>query len=102
MVKFCCADMRSHIFLIDQNIVLDGNVSDKVVHYSSRFNEYGIPMNDGYSYILISYCPWCGSKLPDSLRERWFEELEELGFENLLFNNDIPTEYKTSQWWNIG
>ncbi len=43
---------------------------DNLVTYSKKLDEYGIIIHDGgASYILINYCPWCGTKLPDSERE---------------------------------
>ena len=68
-----------------------------------KFNEYGIPIHDGEngkitSYIKIQYCPWCGKKLPDSLREKWFDELEKLGYDDPL-NDDIPEKFKSDKWY---
>ncbi|HEY3386863.1 MAG TPA: hypothetical protein VGK46_10155 [Saprospiraceae bacterium] len=51
----------------------------------------------GSSVIQISYCPWCGSKLPESKRDRWFEDMRQLGFEDEY--DDIPEEYTTDEWW---
>lgn len=100
MVNVCCSDMSNHLYLISRN---NGNNNsekhDKVIYYSSRFNEYGIPLDDGISYILIEYCPWCGQKLPNSLREKWFAELEKLGYETPLFDDNIPEKYMSSLWW---
>lgn len=71
-----------------------------IVHYSEVFDEYGITVfEDKVSFILLDYCPWCGKKLPESKRESWFERLEEMGFENPLFREDIPEEYKSGKWW---
>ena len=68
--NMCCEDMRVHVYMLDKKIVLDdGDVSDKVIYYISKFNEYGIPLFDEGSFILIAHCPWCGKKLPQSLRE---------------------------------
>src|SRR5262245_23164259 len=40
-----------------------------IVTYNKKHNEYGIIIHDGgTSYVLILYCPWCGTKLPESLR----------------------------------
>jgi hypothetical protein len=66
------------------------------------FNEYGIIVHDGgsSSSITIAFCPWCGAQLPESLRDRWFEALESLGFDN-PFEQEIPKEYKTDEWYNI-
>jgi hypothetical protein len=68
------------------------------IAYSARFREYGLIYQDGgTSRQLLQYCPWCGSKLPASLRDRWFERLEELGLEPN--DPEIPVEMKTDAWW---
>ena len=42
-----------------------------------HFTEYGIPIRDGgMSYLLIDHCPWCGMRLPESQRDRWFDAVE--------------------------
>lgn len=100
MVNICCEDMSDHLYLIDKKTVLkNGDKSGKPIYYSSKFNEYGIPIADEISYIIIEYCPWCGKKLPESLREKWFHELEILGFAEPLFHDNYPDKYKSSLWW---
>ena len=100
--NICCEDMCAHIYMVDQKIVLDdGDVSDKVIHYLSKFNEYGIPLNDEVSFILVAHCPWCGKKLPNSLREQWFSELDQLGFDVPWVMDGIPNEYKSWDWWKM-
>lgn len=101
MVEFCCKDMENNTYCIDQSLSLDNS---KVIYYSSKFNEYGIPICDGKngiatSYILISNCPWCGKRLPESKRDEWFESLEKIGYDSPLDQN-IPLEFKTSEWWD--
>jgi hypothetical protein len=72
---------------------------DALVSYGQKFNEYGLIVHDGgTSSIAISFCPWCGSALPQSLRERWFTELEALGFDDPAAQ-DIPEKYKTDAWY---
>ena len=45
--------------------------------YVSKLDEYGIPVLDGgSSYITLDFCPWCGTKLPPSKRDQYFNELE--------------------------
>lgn len=40
---------------------------DRVIHYDETFGAYGVPIKDGEAtMILISYCPWCGIRLPDA------------------------------------
>ena len=72
-----------------------------IKHYSEIFDEYGINvLEDNCSSILICFCPWCGKKLPLSKRDKWFKELEEKGFENPLFADNIPESYKSGSWRN--
>lgn len=93
--QFCCAMMESNV-TFDTNTLPD----DRTVFYSKRFDEYMIPHKDGISGICIAYCPWCGQKLPASKRERWFEELDEMGVEFSLFETEqIPPAYLDDTWW---
>jgi hypothetical protein len=62
----CCAQMQHG--LDNPNIPLI---------YTAKFREVGIKVPDGGdSTILLLFCPWCGTKLPASLRSEWFAELE--------------------------
>lgn len=96
MQKHCCDDMRLHVCETS-----DHTLGEKVVCYSARFCEYGIPVAEdgGASFILISHCPWCGARLPQSKREEWFDTLEKLGYEPSLFSQDIPSEFLTDEWY---
>lgn len=72
---------------------------DVLVVYVEKFDEYGLVIHDGgSSYVVIQYCPWCGRRLPEAKRDRWFEELEALGFDDPA-EQDIPTDFKTDAWW---
>ena len=89
-----CCDMMA------QNVYFADSTEKKRVYYSGRFDEYMLPCSDG-SGILISHCPWCGKKLPDSKRQRWFEELDALGIEfSLLDTEQVPPQYLSDAWWN--
>jgi hypothetical protein len=71
---------------------------DNVIFYSDKFDEYGIIIHDGgASSITIAFCPWCGSRLPDSKRNRWFDELAALGFDDPT-EQEIPPRYETGEW----
>ena len=48
------------------------------------------------SAIDISSCPWCGAKLPDSQRDRWFDEIEALGLDS--WTDEIPRRYESEEW----
>ncbi len=44
---------------------------DALVRFNARFQEYGLIIHDGSeSSILITFCPWCGTRLPVSERPR--------------------------------
>lgn len=84
---FCCSEMKQNI------------AETKCILYSDIFDEYGLPVpGDSESFLLLKYCPWCGKVLPNSNREEWFEKLEKLGFDDPLFEDSIPIEFKTSKW----
>jgi len=68
------------------------------MYYDEKFDEFGLIIHDGgQSYMLINFCPWCGRKLPESRRNQWFEELEQLGYDNPL-EQQIPEKFKTNDW----
>jgi hypothetical protein len=71
---------------------------DTPIIYSKKFDEYGLKILDGgSSSILIGHCPWCGQTLPDSKREKWFEEIEQLGINP--WTEDVPDKYNTDEWF---
>jgi hypothetical protein len=92
----CCNSMSEHLaHCTSKN-------NDCYINYIAVFDEYGIPIHDGgSSYIVIQYCPWCGSSLPDSKRESWFDELEKLGINKPFEHPSIPEEFKDSTWWRV-
>ena len=93
---YCCEMMKHNVSCECKECV-----GDKTIFYSKRFDEYMIPVSeDGLSGICIAYCPWCGQKLPESKRERWFEELDEMGIEFSLFDTEqVPEPYLSDEWW---
>ena len=54
------------------------------------------------TYEILKYCPWCGTKLPESLLFKINEILEE---EYGLDDPDgedaskVPPEFHTDEWW---
>ncbi len=72
---------------------------DCLIDYSLLFDEYGIIVHDGgSSSMTIAFCPWCGTRLPESKRDRWFDELAALGFDEPL-EQDIPEGFRTVAWY---
>ncbi|MBM4026788.1 MAG: hypothetical protein FJ280_15490 [Planctomycetes bacterium] len=72
---------------------------DALIYYDLKFDEYGIIVHDGgESYVTIDFCPFCGSKLPQSKRDLWFERLEALGIDP--WDPDArPAEFQTDEWY---
>ena len=86
-IGFCCLQMESAV-----------NDPDVPVDYVSKLREYGLRILDGgSSYLVIMFCPWCGHKLPDSLREEWFDNLERLGIDP--YGDEIPTDFSDARWY---
>ena len=82
----CCQDMH------------DALAEDVAIVYIPKIREYGIRILDGgTSYKIINYCPWCGLRLPESLRDQWFDEIRRLGLEP--GSEDLPIDYRTDSWW---
>lgn len=72
---------------------------DVVVVYTAKFDEYGLPVKDGgTSMVVIGYCPWCGARLPQSKRDAWFDEMERLGLDP--WEDELPEQYHSDAWWS--
>lgn len=100
MQNHCCEDMRRHTGRMCDEHDDPYSCPDYVIVYSATFDEYGLIVHDGgNSSYDMSYCPFCGARLPESKRDRWFEELEKLGYESPLFDDDIPEKYKSDAWY---
>lgn len=70
---------------------------DALVRFVPRFQEYGLVVHDGgTSHVGITYCPWCGSRLPASQRDRWFDELEARGIDP--WEDELPPEFEDDRW----
>ncbi len=72
---------------------------DVIIKYIPKFDEYGIPIYDGGSSMIeIKFCPWCGTKLPESKRDLWFDTLEKMKV-NIDLEKEIPEEFKSVKWY---
>jgi hypothetical protein len=92
--------MNSHVLIASKKGTDPYDYPDQVIVYSDKFDEYGLIIRDGgTSSYEINFCPFCGSKLPESKRDRWFDELEKLGHENPFDDESIPYAYKSSDWF---
>lgn len=88
LIYDCCPSLASHIS--------DTKVS---IYYYERFREYGIGTTSSAKQSIF-YCPWCGSKLPSRLRDKWFDEIDAMGIEPDDVEN-IPTKYLSDLWWKL-
>ena len=92
-MEHCCKDMDFH--LKAEEIYLDYYPYDRTyfIPYKRKF---------GGGIQTIQYCPWCGKKLPKSLRDELFETLEkecDLDINFLEFKKKAPKEFQTDEWW---
>jgi len=64
--------------------------------------EYGIYLKGApLRFEVIKYCPWCGSKLPEPLREAWGDLLDVMEL-YAPFGEDrdrVPKEFWSDEWW---
>jgi hypothetical protein len=65
----CCDDMAR---AVEQTCDIHPDrfaCPDALVHYSDEYHEYGLIIHDGgSSFSVITFCPWCGARLPRSFR----------------------------------
>lgn len=73
------------------------------IYYSPKFREYVTHLLNSPAKQCYFYCPWCGKKLPDSLRDEYFESLEkEYGIDDPFDKKQakqVPEEFKSDEWW---
>jgi hypothetical protein len=72
------------------------------VKYSKKWREYSIQDFSSTSKSLMRFCPNCGTRLPSSLRDVWFDILEqEYGLNDPMDEDKkkIPKEFLTDEWW---
>jgi len=46
--------------------------------------------------VVISYCPWCGARLPESQRDQWFREMERRRIDP--WTGNVPAEFQDDRW----
>ena len=68
------------------------------ISYRSSVREWVLEVVDGgTSAIVLLFCPWCGERLPPTLRDRWFDVLDSLGLEP--GDPRTPVELASDRWW---
>lgn len=94
--QHCCLDMA---WFISKPIEWPSQGANAPLLWISSFDEYlvNIPMG-GNTAVPIRFCPWCGTRLPESKQELWRQTLRELGYRD-PGNEKIPPEFNTDRWW---
>ena len=95
----CCRTMRvALVNHCDEHADDPFACPDMLIAYSDTFDEYGLIIHDGGpSYLVISACPFCGVRLPESRRDEWFDRLEAMGIDDPL-SDDIPEPFRSGAW----
>ncbi|WP_210191774.1 MULTISPECIES: hypothetical protein [Rhodomicrobium] len=97
-VTHCCQRMAMALEFTCTQHADPMDCPDTALIYHEPFDEYGIPIRDGGTgYLLIDNCPWCGTRLPASQRDRWFDELEAAGLDE-SDADALPAAYLTAEW----
>jgi hypothetical protein len=77
------------------------NIRDGVIKYDDKLDSFSLLVRQDAETLTtqdIFFCPWCASKLPESRRETWLNELEALGIDPM--KDEIPETYRSSKWWS--
>jgi hypothetical protein len=94
VLRHCCEGMRAQLDHAED----PWDDPDAVVVYTAEFDEYGLPVRDGgTSMVVIGFCPWCGGRLPESRRDAWFDEMERLGLDP--WTDEVPEDFRSDAWW---
>lgn len=69
MIHSCIQEQMNRNLLCQQHKDNPINCPDTVIYYYG--SDYGLPIRDGgSSYIKIDYCPFCGKKLNNKVKEK--------------------------------
>ena len=87
--KLCCSDLEDAI----------RRKNPKLLAYDPITFSFGFEVGSGV--LNIRYCPFCSTKMPASLSDKYHDELTQLlGKEYYNVEQDeIPEEFKTDEWW---
>tara|TARA_B100001971_G_C18268046_1_gene596791 strand:- start:244323 stop:244625 length:303 start_codon:yes stop_codon:yes gene_type:complete len=91
--------------LLNISSELKENLEDKRVQifFDPKFREFFIWGNDQKTVIqTIKYCPFTGEELVSSLRNQWFDILEdEFNIDDPTGEdrNKVPSDFLDETWW---
>ena len=94
--------MKTDICCKDIIIILSDHRDN--IYYNSVFREYYVQTKRKTVILTMDFCPWCGSKFPESLREKFFDLLEseyeiDADIGDYKSRPDIPEEFRSDEWW---
>lgn len=96
--QLCCSEMAAALEFRCEQHSDPFECPDTLLVFHEPFQEFGIPIRDGgMSYLLISVCPFCGSDLPDTGRNAWFDAVEAAGLDDMPFDK-LPDRFQTAAW----
>ena len=97
----CCAEMTAALLNTCAEHPDPFDCADMVLCHSPMLAEYGLIIHDGgASYLTVDFCPFCGTRLPGSRRDAWFDALEAMGIEDPFAEGvEIPEAYRSAAWW---
>ena len=87
---FCC-------FPLYTSTTLNTADAGKNIVYTPYTRTYAMVSIGDWYMSVITYCPYCGKKLPVDLYEKRLEIIEKEFPE--FSENEIPEEFKTDEWW---
>ena len=95
--EHCCAEMSEQVNMASPGAEspLRGS-TDKRIYWSPVFNEYGLICQPSAEILQIHHCAFCGSRLPESRRDEWFERLEKEGWK--IWGDPIQSELLSHDW----
>lgn len=99
-MKFCCQNFLSKKNGSAISFYCE-RTDDVIIDYYPRDREY-ITVHGERTGYLIKYCPFCGTKLPTSLADEWWNVLEkEYALEDPVHDDrkKVPAEFWTDEWW---
>lgn len=113
--EHCCERMDKAVSYVCEMHPNWQDCPDNLITYDGQWDQYGLIIHNWgipdldddtdepvafwpRSYVVIAFCPFCGTRLPESKRDRWEAELEQLGYD---FDGDepLPAAYQTNEWW---
>lgn len=73
------------------------------LYHSKILRSYELKDLESQIVYSMSYCPWCGSKLPEDLGDTFFDIMMEMLGEDVdlldIDTDTLPKEFQSDEWW---